>query len=859
MTDSEQQRYAREIACFERALALAASERASFLDSACAGDEQLRAAVEALLAADDESGSTSEAWNVGLAADASGADEPALPERFGGFDILRVLGRGGMGVVYLARQTSTGREVALKVVRPELVGQSTARRRFQREIEAVSQLDHPGICTVYEAGAVGDVPFVAMRFVEGHTLADELRRSPRSDRRAREGREPDSTTAGLQTATRQGVEALLRLFEKIADALHAAHESGVLHRDVKPHNIMIDPRGEPVVLDFGLARPEETGDEEQLTMSAAQIGTPAYMSPEQIQGRALDRRTDVYSLGVTLYEALAGELPFRAPTRERMYQQILSGRIPALDRSGGRISRDLETVVRTAMAPEADRRYETARALAEDLAAVRRLEPIRARRPSVPERVVRWYRREPVVASLVAVLLLIAGFATWQAIAAERARRDEAFAAERARQEATTAGRVATFLTDLFEVADGSAYRGSTITAREVLDQGFRRIESELVDEPQIRARLMATMGQVYQHLSLFDRATTLFEQSLSLRRRHGATPRELAHSLRNLGELHHYREDYDVAERYYGEALAIIGTAAETATESTEDERVDLEFDRATVLDLLGRLHRQAGDLEASAQRHEEAFAIRRRLPERPLELARSHQSRAMLAMWQNEPDLAIQEFRAAITAREQELGRESGSLPELLHGLAQTLEQTGDREGARATAERALALTRTVYGDRHQGIARCFGLLGSIAASSGDFALAREHYEKARQVFALVFGDESREVATQLHNLGTLALDEGDLDGAHALLDRALEMRTKVLPEVHFDTGISHVALGALAARREQIDTAIAHYRNAYRILEQTLPDGHPLLTMAAGRLGQCLQVQGAPEAGVWMERAR
>ena len=258
---------------------------------------------------------------------------------FGGFELLRILGQGGMGVVYLARQLSTGREVALKLIRPELLGQRRARQRFQREIEAVSQVDDPGICTVYEAGEVEGTPYVAMRYVNGSTLVDANESLFASD---------DSSTNqfGSQSTYKKRSENVLAVFEKIARALHAAHEAGFLHRDVKPGNIMIDEQGEPVVLDFGLARPEQdTG--EGLTASADQLGTPAYMSPEQVQGKSisLDRRSDIYSLGVTMYQCLAGRHPFEAPTREVLYQNILAGQAAQL---GSNVPRDVSVIVQTA-------------------------------------------------------------------------------------------------------------------------------------------------------------------------------------------------------------------------------------------------------------------------------------------------------------------------------------------------------------------------------------------------------------------------------------------------------------------------------------------------------------------------------
>lgn len=342
-----------------------------------------------------------------------------MAEPFGGYDRLEVLGSGGMGVVYLAEQRSTGRKVALKIIRPELLHLAKARRRFQREIEAVASLDDPGICTVYDAGEVAGVPYVAMRYVEGTSLAHLLHAIPGAGDGAAA---PASSNLGMRS-TRSGVMATVEFFERIARSLHTAHQAGIVHRDIKPGNIMVDSEGDPVIVDFGLARAELGGEGDDLTMTGDQLGTPAYMSPEQVVPgtKPLDRRTDVYSLGVALYEALAGSHPFDTTTRQQLEAKILAGSAPDLCRQNRLVPRDLRTVVATAMDVDADRRYQDAETFAEDLRRVRLLEPIRAKRASLPARLLAWVRREPLRAALVLVLVATAGLAGF-VIAGQEAR-----------------------------------------------------------------------------------------------------------------------------------------------------------------------------------------------------------------------------------------------------------------------------------------------------------------------------------------------------------------------------------------------------------------------------------------------------
>ena len=308
------------------------------------------------------------------------------PERVGDYRLLRRLGGGGMGEVYLAEQQRLGRQVALKLMRPGHAVSRTARARFRREIDAVAGVDHAGICPVLDAGEIDGVPFLAMRYLDGETLAQRILR-------ARE-------TGGVP------VEEGVALVEKVAAALHAAHEKGLVHRDVKPGNVMVTESGEPVLLDFGLARLDEEDDEAGLTRSGDRLGTPAYMAPEQVAGQAVDRRTDVYGLGATLYELLTGRPPFEGPTREALYRRILAGESSRASTHNPRVPRDLEIVLETALDPDPARRYQTARDFADDLRRVRAREPVRAKPLPVGLRARRWVQRHPVASVAMASLAL---------------------------------------------------------------------------------------------------------------------------------------------------------------------------------------------------------------------------------------------------------------------------------------------------------------------------------------------------------------------------------------------------------------------------------------------------------------------
>lgn len=304
------------------------------------------------------------------------------------YRIVKELGRGGQGCVFLAHDSHVAdRLVALKVLTGVRLPLESARARFERESALLGRIDHPGICSIHDAGAEEGCTWIAMQYLEGETLERRLERE-------REHPRPHDPSHLAEVE---------RLLEETARALHVAHEAGVLHRDIKPGNVMITPAGRPVILDFGLARESEPGAN-PLTLTGDVLGTPWYMAPEQTLGLPTDRRSDVWSLGVVLFECLTLRLPFTGPTREAIFQAIRS---EGPGWNAAVLPRDLRVVLETALAKEPGRRYRTCLDLAEDLRRIRSHEPIRARPASIPVRVVRWIRRNPVASALITCLSIL--------------------------------------------------------------------------------------------------------------------------------------------------------------------------------------------------------------------------------------------------------------------------------------------------------------------------------------------------------------------------------------------------------------------------------------------------------------------
>ena len=324
--------------------------------------------------------------------------------RLGHYRLLQEIGRGGQAVVWLSEDTRIKRRVALKVLPALGPGSDRVLERFRQEAEVTSKLEHPAICAVYEADLQGGVPFIAMRYVEGETLA----------RRIAATRERNGTAVSLrgEPAAAPDWNEIATFFAKTARALHAAHEAGVVHRDVKPANLMVTPQGEPVILDFGLARQDDT-DSQLASLSGQHSGTPIYMSPEQISGRLRpDRRSDVYSLGCALFEALTGRPPFEAPTLESLFHAILHLEATHASRVNTAVPEDLAVIAATATEKERERRYKTALDMALDLERFVRLEPIAARPVTTTQRAIRWARRNPALAAALAAVVVLGLLAT---------------------------------------------------------------------------------------------------------------------------------------------------------------------------------------------------------------------------------------------------------------------------------------------------------------------------------------------------------------------------------------------------------------------------------------------------------------
>lgn len=738
--------------------------------------------------------------------------EAGLPERIGSYRLLRQLGEGGMGTVYLAEQREpVRRRVALKVIK-EGVDSRTVLARFASEQQTLAILNHQGIARVFDAGVTAEGrPYFVMEYVAGAPITVHC------------------------DARNLGLEQRLELFLQVCEAIQHAHHKGIIHRDIKPSNVLVgvvDDQPEVKVIDFGVAKAidHQLSRETLYTQVGSLLGTPEYMSPEQagLGGFAVDMRSDIYSLGVLLYELLVGALPFdaqvlrSASTLEML--RILHEQEPP--RPTTRISRlgdaavviarqrrlepralqrrlrgELEWITMRALEKDPSRRYGSASELAADIRRHLADEPVLAGPPGTVYRVrklVRRHRFAAAAAAFLAVGLLIgvAGLGAGMA----QARRAEARAiaeADKAGREAATSRNVIEFLVELFEVPDPGEARGSVVTAREVLATGADRIHEELVDEPEVQTRLMETIGRVYRNLGLYASAESLLTRSLATRQEFfGDTSAEVAESTNHLAQVLADRGDYDRAERFFRQSLAI-----REALYGRRHEEV------ATALNNLAALQRTRGNLDEAEELYREALDI----------------------------DRSLGVENAVGTAG-------------TLSNLALLLQDKGDLEQSETLQREALALQRGVLGADHPHLAVSLNNLGMLMYARQEYDEAASLFSEALDIDRRVLGERHPETANVLGNLATTLKAGGDLAGAEPLLREALEIRRETLGPDHAQVGIATAQLAGVLVARENFADAEVHYRDAVAILAGALGDDHWLTAQTRCHYGACLTRLGS-----------
>ena len=815
---------------FADAMELPRSERRAFVETTSRHNPELCREVCSLLDAHEAAGSFLGELDSDRAAALIGSGGAPLPEEnVGAYRLLRELGRGGMGVVYLAERSDgeVEQRVALKLIKRG-ADSDEVQRRFLMERRILARLEHPGIARLIDAGvSARGSPYFAMEYVDGTPLQVYC------------------------DAKRLDVDARVRLFREIARAVRYAHGQLVVHRDLKPSNILVTAAGEPKLLDFGIAKLLDTDDVEAMprTRTGLRLVTPEYGAPEQIRGEPVTTATDVYALGVILYELLSGRRPYRFPDRtpegmarviaatepERPSTFVAESDATAIARARDttparlrrRLQGDLDTIVLKALRKEPKRRYDSVEALLDDLERHVTGLPVRARPDTVTYRTIKFLRRHRVGAGLAA--LLVASILTGMTIALWQARV--------ASREAAKAKEVLEFVIGMLAQADPGRSGADKVTARQLLDVGAAKIETDLAGQREIQAEMLYVVGGLYMQVGLYDESIRLLEQSLERRRLlYGNDHPDVSNSARSLANTLREVGQYDRAQVLHRESLAIqerrFGPASVEVAESLEG---------------LGLTLAEASDYGAAIPLLERALAIRRSRPE------------------------------------------DEDGVADVLHNLGQTLKWKGDYAGAEPLYKEALAIRTRIHGPDHPETTLTMSNMGSMYSEQGrfaeaepltrhplevwirlfgedhaDVALARNNlsmllYNMGRHREAVPFilqaiatnrkahGDRSERVATELGNLAGFRSELGDHDEAVRLRREALEIGREIFRDPHMVLAHYLTGLGSALALSGRLDEATSHLVTAIAMYDKTVTKDHPRRGRALADLGEVRLSEG------------
>jgi len=833
-------------ALFEAALDLPEAERAAYLD-AQAPDAELRAEVAALLRLHAAAEVFIDEAQVEVVMPLLAEVTPRLTpvqagDRIGPYQLTERLGEGGMGLVYRAKRVDGQFEqhVAIKFMQRGLASE-TAIRRFQHEQQVLARLNHPNIARLYDGGVTpAGVPFLVMEYVQGETI--------------------DSYCDGHQLR----LDQRLTLFLQVADAVQYAHRNLIVHRDLKPGNILVTPDGTPKLLDFGIAKllnDEGAPHLAPLTRTGFRVMTPEYASPEQIRGDAITTTSDVYQLGVLLYELLTGRRPYRIDSRiRREIEQVVLNATPTRpstalvkvadaetstaitqarrlrpDQLRRRLAGDLDMIVLMALRKEPERRYASVDALAEDLQ--RHLDglPVQARPDTFGYRAHRFVRRHrTAIAAAFVLVVFVIGYAATVTVQSAQ------IAAERDQADAVTE-----FLIHLFEGTDPTLTNGDTLTALALLQTGTERLD-QLAAQPATRARLDEALARIYMHMGRFGDADSLIQAALAYHRANGSADAVLARSLQYAADVHTWLGRYDSARVDYERSL--------TLRQALSPDDPDVLATRQGLSTAIMRL----GD-------YPEALALRQELDV----LLTTSYGPDHFATARNQGELAsvheyLGNYATADSLHTQSLAVLRDSLGEA-HPIvvmntrdhARTLLRMNRLDESIALLEYVIRLNEQLYGTQHPTVPNTLGELGDVLTRAGRYAEAEPHARRSVELMRALY-DDHQYIANNLIGLSLAVSGQGRHAEAEPYIREAVATYRRLLPPGHafLGTGYSHLARNL--HNQGRLDSAIVYNRLALDVYADRYGAEHPYYYVVGLRLADLLRDNDAwDEATAWYIR--
>lgn len=812
-------------ALFVRCLDLEEPERAALLQRECAADEELKRTLAGMLRADSVTIDPLRSAVHGYAQSVAVPEEEWQGRQLGAYTIERLLGAGGMGMVFLGRRHDAqyDRIVAIKVLASPFASREV-HLRFLAERQILANFAHPYIAQLHDGGAMEDGrPYLVMEYIEGLPI----------DRWCDERQ--------LTLAQR------LALFRKVCEAVQYAHQNLVIHSDIKPSNILVMADGTPKLLDFGIASRVDastTGSAAGMVHGARML-TPRHASPEQLAGLPITTACDVYSLGVLLYQLVAGTLPFagggeRLADLERAVLETLPRRPSKAAADSGvagrllprQLAGDIDSIVLKALCKDPAGRYETVREFGQDIENCLSHRPVAARAALPGYRVAKFLRRHRGGVAMgtiaAAALIVLVGFHTWR-LANERDLQARARA---------TADAVSQFMIDIFRVAD-PASGSENITARELLESASERVHRDLQDQPDEAARLMLAMGRAYGGLALHDRAVELAEEALTLRQaRLPADHPDVAEALFNLGNAQGDAGDFITARANLERSLTLRERSLGESAPEVGESLLRLAF-----------VQMRQTDYPAMKAGLDRALAIF--LASEGPDARRTIDTYSLIGSYYyatGQPGEAQENIQRALAAEERAASQNKARQAALVHNLALAVWQSGDFERALDLYQRELALREQQYGPDHPEVALpLYGLANSYANMQRyDEAIA--HYQRAVDIQeARLTTDNQYHLAMTWSGFGFALLGHGDFRKADSALKRALEIYEKSFGLQHLDLRAPLAGLSKVALAERRFDDAQRYMERALGIVGAALAPDHPDMSRTRISMGDVFHAQG------------
>ena len=849
---------------FHQAVDFPEADQPAFLKTACNGDNSLIAEVRAMLEADSKGNSLLDRDMANIAHQMLASTDSASPavKEFGPYIIKELLGEGGMGVVYLAERKDLGNLVAIKILRDAWL--SPARReRFASEQRMQAQLNHASIARLYDADTLPDgTPWFVMEYVEGMPIT------------------------GYCQKYNCSIERRLQLFRQVCEAVQYAHAHAVIHRDLKPSNIFVKPDGGVRLLDFGIAKQLENLDSSvDQTRTVMRLMTPAYAAPEQIRGDSVGVQTDVYSLGVILYELLADRLPFDfsnlAPVEAAT---IIAGHEPGkpsakAESLSATVSKaawaDLDVLCLSAMHKDTQRRYRSVEALIRDIDHYLNGEPLEVRPDSLPYRVGKFVKRNQraVLVSTMAFVVVI-GMGIFFTVRLATAR-------NAALLEAARTQRIQRFMMNLFEGGDESVGPADDMRVVTLVDRGAQEAQA-LEGEPAVQAELYQTLGSIYQNLGKLVQAENLINSALNERTTvFGKDSPEVADTLVALAMLRDAQARYDEGERLTLQALDIdkrrlqknhpaIAKATSALGRILEDrgqydkaisvlkQAVQMQSaseaqtaDLSASMSELANCYFYAGNYSASDSLNQQILAMDRKLyGERHPHIANDLINLGAIQYEWSHYIEAERYYRKALDIIEAFYGKDHPETASAYTMLGRALVSQKRFKEAESTLREALGIDERVHGKVHPRVASTLNELGKIAQHQGQLKEAAEDFQRMTDIYREVYGGKHYLIGVALSNLAGIYMEQKQYKKAEQFFREALQSFADTLPENSQNAGITRSKLGRSLLRQRRFAEAEKESRTSYEILSKQENPSTARLRDVSIDLAEEYEALGEPE---------